>query len=82
MRMTLTVDDDLAAQLQQLRKQRSKSLKSVVNDVIRQGLNANGSVKRKKRRFVVQTFDLGPSLIGSLDNIGEVLERIEGPLHK
>ena len=38
MRTTLTIDDDLAAILEQERKRKGKSLKEVVNSLLRRGL--------------------------------------------
>ena len=38
MRTTLTLDRDVAARLERLRKARKTSLKSVVNEALRQGL--------------------------------------------
>ena len=39
MRITLTLDDDVAAALQRVRRTRNASLKDVVNDALRRGLN-------------------------------------------
>ena len=39
MRITLTLDDDVAAALQRVRRTRNANLKDVVNDALRRGLN-------------------------------------------
>ena len=39
MRTTLTLDDDVAARLEQLRRDRDESLKDIVNDALRRGLD-------------------------------------------
>ena len=81
MRTTLTLDDDVAVRLERQRRKRKSSFKQIVNDAIRAGLEAIEKPARR-RPFRTTGFDAGPSLIGSLDNIEEVLSRIEGEDHK
>lgn len=78
MRTTLTLDDDVAVRLEQEVRKRGDSFKAVVNDLLRAGLEAAAAQKRKTRAFRTEGFDLGPSLVGSLDNVAEVLARVEG----
>ena len=61
MRTTLTLDPDNAARLERLRKDRDTSLKDVVNDAIRRGLDAL-DVKRDHKTFKIPVVDLGPPL--------------------
>lgn len=82
MRTTLTLDDDVAVRLEQEVRKRGDSFKVVVNDLLRAGLDTVGTQKRKARAFRTEGFDLGPSLVGSLDNIEEVLARAEGEEHR
>ena len=82
MRTTLTLDDDVAVRLEQERRKRRASFKAVVNGVLRAGLDAIGTPKRTRRSFRTKGFGLGPSLVGSLDNIEEVLSRAEGEAHR
>lgn len=82
MRTTLTLDSDVAVRLEQEVRKRGDSLKAVVNDLLRAGLEATAAQKRKTRAFRTEGFDLGPSLVGSLDNIAEVLARAEGEDHR
>jgi hypothetical protein len=51
MRTTLTLDSDVAARLRQRMRSRKKSLKAVVNEALRVGLDLKASGKR--RQFVV-----------------------------
>jgi ribbon-helix-helix CopG family protein len=83
MRTTLTLDDDVAAVLERLRKSRNASLKDLVNEALRRGLK-DMSVARTKRREHVQTRSvaLGRLRIASLDNIGEVFAIAEGAAYK
>ena len=82
MRTTLTIDDDVAARLEQERRKRRISFKEIVNDVLRAGLEGLGRHKRRPAEFRTKGFALGPSLVGSLDNVEEVLSRAEGEDHQ
>ena len=53
MRTTLTLDDDVAAALEQLRKSRNVSLKDLINDALRRGLKDMSN--RIKRRELFRT---------------------------
>jgi hypothetical protein len=80
-RTTLTLDDDVAAKLKAEVRKSGKAFKVVVNETLRDAL-----VRRKAHKklppFRVKARDWGlrPGL--SYDNIGELLEQIEGPLYK
>jgi hypothetical protein len=81
MRTTLTIDEDLAVQLRQLRRERNASFKDIVNDTLRQGLRAAQMVAKPRKPFRMKTFDGGKQLI-PLDNIGEALAILEGEDYK
>ncbi len=61
---------------------RGDSLKDTVNAALRAGLAVLSTPPTRTQPFTVQTLDLGPSLVGSLDNIEEVLSRVEGEEHQ
>jgi hypothetical protein len=44
MRTTVTLDDDLAVELQRLARERGTGFRQVINDVVRRGLAGAGSV--------------------------------------
>jgi hypothetical protein len=77
MRTTLSLDDDVAAALERLRKNRDASFKELVNEALRQGLR---QLDRKQRRTRLRTraVDLGRCRIGSLDDVAEALALGEG----
>jgi len=75
MRTTLTIEDDVAAELDELRRKHDVSLKEFVNDVLRQGLRAMDQPKKRKP-FRTRTFSMGEPLI-NIDNIGEVLNYLD-----
>jgi hypothetical protein len=82
MRTTLTIDDDIAAVLARLRKARGMSLRNLVNDALRRGLQDMNQRPKRRRPFRTQSVDLGRMRIGSIDNIGEVLAIVEGDAFK
>jgi hypothetical protein len=82
MRTTITLEDDVAVRLEREMKKRGTSFKGVVNDVLRAGLDTLEAPRRDRKIFRTEPLDLGGSLIGSLDNIEEVLCRVEGEDHK
>lgn len=81
MRTTLTLEDDVAVRLERERRKRQVSLKTLVNELLRAGLDALHAPRRSRQPFRTSGFELGPSLVGSLDNIEEVLSRAEGEDH-
>jgi hypothetical protein len=82
MRTTLTLEPDVAARLKAAVKSRRRPLKAVVNEALRAGLTALDQRPGARTPFRTTGFDLGPSLVGSLDNIEDVLARVEGERHK
>ena len=82
MRTTLTLDDDVAVRVERERRKRKIPFKQTVNDLLRAGLDVVEKRQPVRKPFVTKGFDAGPSLIGSLDDIEEVLSRIEGEDHK
>jgi hypothetical protein len=81
-RTTLTLEPDVAAQLKRAMRTRGDSLKDTVNAALRAGLAVLSTPPSPHEAFTVRTFNLGPSLVGSLDNIEEVLSRVEGEEHR
>jgi hypothetical protein len=53
MRTTLTLEDDLARQLQKIARSMDKSFKAVVNETIRRGLSLGEPPPDDQERFVV-----------------------------
>ena len=82
MRTTLTLDEDVAERLKTEARRSGKPFKAVVNECLRLGLSSRPKV-RPQEPFVVRARDLGALRPGlSLDNIGDLLEAGEGPLHR
>jgi hypothetical protein len=77
MRTTLTIDDDVAVQLERLRRSHDASLKDLVNDALRRGLRDMTTPSKKREPFRTQTFKMGKPLI-NIDNVAEALAYLEG----
>lgn len=73
MRTTVSLDDDVAAEVSRLRKERGIGVSEAVNALIREGLTRRGS----RPRFIQESSDMGALL--DLSNIAEVLDLLEGP---
>ena len=58
MRTTITLDPDVAAQLERLTRDRSMTFKEAVNATLRAGLAVERDIRRPTP-YVVPTFDLG-----------------------
>jgi hypothetical protein len=77
MRTTLSLDDDVTAQLERLRRARNASLKDLVNEALRRGLQDMSAPPRKRKAFRTRAFHMGKPLI-NLDNVAEALAYLEG----
>lgn len=73
MRTTLTLADDVAAAVEQLRRERAIGLSDAVNELIRAGL---ASRHQPREPFRQTSYDLGVHL--NVDNIAEALELLDG----
>jgi hypothetical protein len=78
----MTLDEDVAARLEQVVRKRRQSLKAVVNEALRAGLSQLEQSAVRSTAFRTKGFDLGPSLVGSLDDVEGVLARVEGEHHR
>ena len=81
MRTTLTLDDDIAARLQDEVRRTGQPFKTVVNELLRTGL-AQCTAAKNVEPFKVEPFSskITPGL--SLDSISTLLEEVEGPWHR
>lgn len=78
-RTTLTLDQDVAARLKTESRRSGRPFKDVVNDFLRKGLEA-ASPAAPRERFQVKARALGLRPGIDYDNVGDLLEQIEGPL--
>jgi hypothetical protein len=82
MRTTLTLDDDVAAALERLRRTRGVALETLVNDALREGLKQMRARHTPREPFRTRPVHLGRLRIGSVDSIGETLAIAEGESFK
>jgi hypothetical protein len=78
MRTTLTLDDDVAALLEQQRKERNASWKDLVNEALRRGLQEMAAPAKPRAAFRTTSVALGRLQIAGIDDIGEALAIAEG----
>jgi hypothetical protein len=80
--MTLTIDDDVAIQLERVRRSRDVSLKDLINDALRRGLRELNTKAKPKKLFQTRATYVGEVFIDNVDNVAEVLAVLEGEAHK
>jgi hypothetical protein len=78
---TLTLDDDVAVQIERLRRARDVSLKELVNDALRRGLREMSAPPKKRKPFRTRSFNMGKPLI-DIDNVAEAIAAAEGEGYK
>lgn len=82
MRTTLTLDEDVAAKLRAEARRAGRPFREVVNETLRRGL-ASRRFTAERQAFRVTARDLGNLQPGlSLDNVAELVEHVEGALHR
>ena len=82
MRTTLTLDDDVAAVIERLRRARDANLKDIVNEALRKGLSDLTARPKQRERFQTKVVNLGRMRLPSIDNISESLAVAEGEAFK
>ena len=78
MRTTLTLDDDIATRLQAESRRTGQPFKIVVNEYLRSAM-ARRKAMRVLTPFRVKAVDMGgPQPVQSYDDIGVLLDEVEG----
>jgi hypothetical protein len=75
MRTTLTIEDDIAAELERLQRERDRTLKDVINDALRRGLREMQAPPERKP-FRTAGHDMGSFRV-NVDNIAEAIAHAE-----
>ena len=78
MRTTLTLDKDVAAMVERLRKSRRQSMKTLINEALREGLKSMAGPGKRRAAFKTTPADLGRCLVHDVDDVAEVIAAIEG----
>lgn len=80
MRTTLTLEPDVAIELERRRRERGTSLKREVNELIRAGLVKEEELAKKpERRVRIRQLSVGAPLIENFDDIQGILDDLDGP---
>jgi hypothetical protein len=74
MRTTVTLADDVAAELQRLRRERSVGVSEALNELARAGMARK---REPRKKFVQRTHSVGIKI--DVTNVAEALELAEGP---
>ena len=77
MRTTISLDDDVAAQLERVREASGSTLKEVVNSALREGLVKLSAPPARPKRSRTKALDCGKCYLPNLDNVSEVLAAAE-----
>ena len=80
-RLTITIDDDVAARLEEVARRAGTAVEEVASDALRRGLPAATATPRKLYEFPPFTpLRLKPGI--DIDHIEELLDLVEGPWRK
>jgi hypothetical protein len=78
-RTTLTLDDDVADGLAREARRTGQTYRAVVNSALRRGLDAT---PEEPEPFRVHSAPMGRRPEFDLDNIEDLLDRLDGPLRR
>lgn len=78
MRTTLTLAPDVASLVNRMRRARNQTLKSIINEALRQGLRMMAEPPNQPKVYRTPGVDLGRCRFGSLDDVAEVLAVADG----
>ena len=79
----MTLEPSVAEGLKKIqRKNPDKSFKEIVNDLIKQGLQISGVNLAADEKFAVEACDAVHRPEFDFDNIGKLIETIDGDFHK
>ncbi len=83
MRTTLSLDDDVSAQLEQLRARGGRSFKQIVNEALRAGLaDLERTMPPRRPGPYTRAVSLGTPRLASIDDVSEALALAEGEQHR
>lgn len=78
MRTTLTLDPDVAAEVERRRRAGHRGLKAEVNRLLRLGLLHDGEDADRGETVRTRTFSVGTAYVSDVDDVAGVLARGEG----
>lgn len=78
----MSLDDDVAAQLEQLRARGDRSFKQIVNDALRAGLSRLERETSPRGGPYTRVVSLGRARLPDIDDVGDALALGEGEDHR
>ncbi len=78
MRTTLTLDADVAAEIDRRRREHDHTLREEVNHLLRLGLHHDRQPRERGEGYRTATFSVGRVLVEDLDDVAEALAIGEG----
>ncbi|HEY8322500.1 MAG TPA: hypothetical protein VIG46_11990 [Candidatus Baltobacteraceae bacterium] len=81
MRTTIAIDEDVADRLKAYMRESGLPMKRALNAILRMGFEVRER-RSQQRPYVAPTFRLGKMAAGLSENVGELLEAIEGADYK
>jgi hypothetical protein len=78
MRTTLSLDDDVARELERRRLRERRSMKEVVNEALRVGLARLVAPSKVGEAFRTKPLDVGRCVLPNVDSIADTLVVAEG----
>ncbi len=82
MRTTITLDPDVAAEIERLRKHGDRPYKSLVNDLLRAGLRRAEEPRGTPGGPYTRPRSLGATRVPDVDDVSEALALAEGDHHR
>jgi predicted transcriptional regulator len=78
MRITVTLDPDVAAALKALQEKQTGSRKNLLNEALCRGLDDMNRRPEGREKFQTRPVNMGRALVNDIDNIADVLAIAEG----
>jgi hypothetical protein len=77
MRTTITLDPDVAIELEKLQRAQNKTFKAVVNETLRVGLAQSHRVDKLASGAYTSPVSLGRLAVDNVDDVSAVLEELD-----
>lgn len=82
MRTTITLDDDVATAVERLRRADHRSLRDVVNELLRRGLAHRDQPEAVEPVTWTHSVTLGGCRLPDVDNVSDILAIAEGETYR
>jgi hypothetical protein len=81
-RTTVTLDEDVLERVKEESRLRSASFRQTLNDLLRTAFASRHIQQQQRPKFSVRPFDMGFRQDLNYDDIGGLIEYLEGPYHR